>query len=169
MRTYPYVGPPDIAAAARHAPPGTGLPDPAALAAWLAEQPSPVGPFTYTVGADETLRLADRRSEHVACAGGGAVLAAGEVTFGPAGGGRMRVVEVSNLSTGYCPDTACWPAVAGALAAVGVEHPGGFTQAVVFRRCRGCGAAQVVREGFFVCVFCEADLPERWNLDDRAT
>ncbi|MFJ5234056.1 hypothetical protein ACIQBJ_29645 [Kitasatospora sp. NPDC088391] len=164
MRTYPYVGPPDIAAAARHAPPGAALPDPTALAAWLAEQPSREGPFTYTVDPDGVLHLADRRSEHVACAGGAAVLAAGEVTFGPAGG--VRAVEVSNLSTGYCPDTACWPAVAAALAAAGAGHPGGFTQAVVFRRCRGCGAAQVVREGFFVCVFCEADLPEHWNLDD---
>ncbi|MGW4807057.1 hypothetical protein [Kitasatospora sp. NPDC004272] len=106
------------------------------------------------------LRLADRRSEHVACAGGAAVLGAGEVAFAP---GR-RVAEVSNLSTGYCPDTACWPAVAAALERAGASHPGGFTYSAVFRRCTGCGEVSLVREGFFVCVFCEADLPEHWNV-----
>ncbi|KUO07851.1 hypothetical protein [Streptomyces sp. DSM 15324] len=37
-------------------------------------------PYTYVVGLGGWLRLAPRRSEHMACAGGGAVLGAGEVS-----------------------------------------------------------------------------------------
>ncbi|MER7756210.1 hypothetical protein [Kitasatospora sp. NPDC097643] len=75
---------------------------------------------------------------------------------------------VSNQSTGYCPDVSCWPAVAAALERVGVGLPpsGGFTHAVVFRRCPSCGRTSVVREEHYVCVFCDADLPERWNVDE---
>ncbi|MFF4340977.1 hypothetical protein ACFY00_13705 [Kitasatospora sp. NPDC001540] len=163
-RAYRYVGPPDIRDAARSAPPGTPVASAAELSAWLGRQPDPAGPFTYTVGTDGVLRLADRRSEHVACAGGGAVLAAGEMGFAAVDGGGHRAVEVSNLSTGYCPDTACWPAVAAALERAGAGHPGGLTHPVVFRRCPACGEVSVVQEGFFVCVFCDSDLPSRWNV-----
>ncbi|PSM45330.1 hypothetical protein C6Y14_00035 [Streptomyces dioscori] len=38
-------------------------------------------PFTFMVGVDGALRLAPRRSEHVACAGGAMVLSAGEISF----------------------------------------------------------------------------------------
>ena len=37
-------------------------------------------PITFVIGVDGVLRVADRRSEHVACAGGGDVLSAGELT-----------------------------------------------------------------------------------------
>ncbi|WP_416968808.1 hypothetical protein [Streptomyces sp. 4F14] len=52
--------------------------------------------------------------------------------------GRWTVVDVTNLSTGYCPDVTCWPAVARALERAGLGHPGGFTHAVVLRRCTAC-------------------------------
>lgn len=117
-------------------------------------------PFTFVVGADGVLRVAARRSEHVACAGGSPVLAAGEITFDPAG----TVVDVSNQSTGYCPDLVSWQAVAAALDGAGIAHPGGFTHEVVFRRCPRCTEINVVRDGYFVCVFCESDLPAAWNI-----
>jgi hypothetical protein len=41
-------------------------------------------------------------SEHVACAGGGFVLGAGEIAFSRGGNG-WAISEVSNQSTGYCP------------------------------------------------------------------
>jgi hypothetical protein len=90
-----------------------------------------VGPFTYVVDVDGVLRLAPRRSEHVACAGGGKVLAAGEVAlvWCPAG---WTVSEVSNQSTGYCPDPSSWSAVAAALDRAGLDRPGGFTSKFVF-------------------------------------
>jgi hypothetical protein len=35
---------------------------------------------------------------------------------------------------------------------------------VVFRRCPRCAELNVVKEEFFVCVFCESDLPAVWNI-----
>jgi hypothetical protein len=71
-------------------------------------------PFTFVVRGDGVLRLAPRRSEHVACGGGEPVPSAGEISFRE-DAGRGAVREVSNQSTGYCPDVDSWPAVAGAL------------------------------------------------------
>ncbi|MFD7098445.1 hypothetical protein [Streptomyces xanthophaeus] len=79
--------------------------------------------------------------------------------------GRWVVDEVSNQSTGYCPDVASWPAVADALDSAGIGHPGGFTHEVVFRRCPGCGQVNIVREQHFFCVFCDGALPREWNVD----
>ena len=59
----------------------------------------------FVIDLTGTLRLAPRRSEHVACAGGGPVLSAGEIVFRRERGG-WTVGEVSNQSTGYCPDVA---------------------------------------------------------------
>ncbi|MBY8878018.1 hypothetical protein K7862_10295 [Streptomyces sp. PLK6-54] len=133
---------------------------------WAGERPAGelAEPFTFVVGADGVLRLAARRSEHVVCAGGEPVLSAGEMAF-TREAGRWAVAEVSNQSTGYCPDGTSWPAVADALRRAGVEAPDGFTHAVVFRRCPACAQLNLVREDDFVCVFCEADLPARWNVD----
>ncbi|MFF9978965.1 hypothetical protein [Streptomyces erythrochromogenes] len=79
--------------------------------------------------------------------------------------GAWAVGEVSNQSTGYCPDVASWAAVADALDAVGIGHPGAYTHAVVFRRCPACREVAIVREDDFVCVFCDGPLPARWNVD----
>ncbi|MFD7973399.1 hypothetical protein [Streptomyces clavifer] len=121
-------------------------------------------PFTFVVGTDGVLRLAPRRSEHVACAGGALVLSAGEIGF-VREADRWAVSEVSNQSTGYCPGICSWSEVARALDDVGIERPSGFTHEVVFRRCPGCQELNIVREGDFVCVFCGSDLPETWNVD----
>jgi hypothetical protein len=123
-----------------------------------------VGPFTYVVDVDGVLRLAPRRSEHVACAGGGKVLAAGEVAFVwcPAG---WTVSEVSNQSTGYCPDPSSWSAVASALDRAGLARPGGFTSEFVFRRCSDCRESSVVKDEDLVCCMCGSDLSREWNVD----
>jgi hypothetical protein len=89
---------------------------------------------TFVIDAVGDLLLADRRSEHVACAGGGPVLSAGEMLFQVSDGG-IELVEASNQSTGFCPEPGSWPAVATALDRIGVPHPGRFTTEVVFRRC----------------------------------
>lgn len=85
MQRYRYVGPPGVAGRP-HRPPATEVssrPDVAELllAADPADRRAGTVTFTYVVDAGGGLRLADRRSEHVACAGGRAVLAAGEITF----------------------------------------------------------------------------------------
>ncbi len=130
-----------------------------------ASDPGPDGLIaaTFVIDAKGTLLLADRRSEHVACAGGGPVQSAGEMFFLVAGG-HVEVVEVSNQSTGFCPEPESWPAVAVALDRAGIAHPGRFTTEVVFRRCESCGERNVVRSGWFACGACGADLPKGWNF-----
>jgi len=166
IRVYSYVGPADIAAAVAASPAGVALTDLSVLAQWHAAQPSDERdePFTYVVGLDRVLRAAPRRSEHVACAGGSPVLAAGEIAF-TSRAGLWSIGHVSNQSTGYCPDAACWPSVAAALDRLGVAHPGAFTTEILFRRCPACGEVNVVRDGDLVCVFCDAELPAAWNID----
>lgn len=163
--SYGYVGPAEILAALRPGTEGRVIRSGADLTTWVTERGAAEAaePYTYVVGLDGLLLLAPRRSEHVACAGGRRVLAAGEMAFSGSPG-RWAVHEVSNQSTGYCPDLDSWQAVARALEAAGVEHPGGFTHEVVFRRCERCRECSVVREGDFVCVFCGSDLPGRWNV-----
>ncbi|MFG2881710.1 hypothetical protein ACGFYV_05195 [Streptomyces sp. NPDC048297] len=133
---------------------------------WIVEQSAAelVEPFIFVVGMDGVLRLAPRRSEHVACAGGDMVLGADEISFMHEAD-RWTVSGVSNQSTGYCPDVGSWPEVACALDAVGLRRPSGFSHEVVFRRCPGCQEHNIVREDDFVCVFCGSDLPATWNVD----
>ncbi|MGW7128097.1 hypothetical protein ACWGIA_07180 [Streptomyces bobili] len=163
-RRYGYVGPPELRQAVVAGTEGQVIRRAADLDAWTAAAGQDgEETFTFVVGPDGLLRLAPRRSEHVACAGGGEVLGAGEVTLRRTGRG-WRADEVSNQSTGYCPDPDSWPAVAAALDRAGIARPDGFTHALVFRRCERCRENNVVREGVFVCVFCGADLPAAWNL-----
>jgi hypothetical protein len=165
-RAYRYVGPAEVLAAVRFAPAGQVLRTTEDLAAWVGTigQDELAEPFTFVVDVQGDLRLAARRSEHVACAGGGAVLSAGEITFAQGSGG-WEVAEVSNQSTGYCPEASSWPAVEEALDRVGVAHSCRFTEEFVFRRCPGCEERNVVKDGFFVCAVCDEDLPVVWNFD----
>ncbi|MER6942960.1 hypothetical protein ABT294_02940 [Nonomuraea sp. NPDC000554] len=165
-RAYRYVGPAEILAAMRHAPAGQVIRTTEDLIAWLGVvgQDELANPFTFVVDVQGDLRLAPRRSEHVACAGGGVVLSAGEIALAQGPGG-WEVAEVSNQSTGYCPEAGSWPAVEEALDRVGVAHPGRFTDEFVFRRCPECGERNVVKDGSFVCAVCDGDLPATWNFD----
>lgn len=138
---------------------------PDSLDDWLAsrDRRELAEPLTFVIALDGMLRLAPRRSEHVALAGGRDVLAAGEMTFANAETG-WRVTEVTNQSTGYCPDPDSWPAVARALDHVGLPHPGDFTDKVIFRRCPTCGERNIVRDDDFTCVLCNSGLPVQWNF-----
>jgi hypothetical protein len=164
---YYYVGPAAIRDRARSATGGTVIRTAGDLRAWLASQPTAgatgLVAATFVIDPAGFLRLADRRSEHVACAGGGPVLTAGEMFFAP---DPSVIEEVSNLSTGYCPEPKSWDAVARALAVIGVGHPGRFTTEIVFRRCPACDERNVVKDGWFVCQVCGGDLPADWNFGD---
>lgn len=164
-RSYGYVGPAEIRAAVRPGSEGRLIRTPGDFEGWVSEQALDelAEPFTYVIDTSEDLRLAPRRSEHVASVGRGWVLGAGEIAFSRGGNG-WAVSEVSNQSTGYCPDLGSWPAVADALDRVGLGRPDGFTHEVLFRRCVGCGEINIVREGDFVCVFCGGGLPASWNI-----
>lgn len=165
-RSYRYVGPADLKDAATTETEGPRLRSYADINEWLNSRPEEElsEPFTFVVDPEGFLRLAARRSEHVVCAGGGLVLSAGEMGF-ERSDGAWAVTQVSNQSTGYCPDAESWPAVAAALDRAGIGHPAGFTAEITFRRCPGCREVNVVREGGFACALCDADLPEHWNVD----
>ncbi|MFJ5608273.1 hypothetical protein ACIQCJ_02610 [Streptomyces sp. NPDC093221] len=165
-RLYEYVGPPELKARVVSGDEGQRIRTSEDLSRWLSTQglEESAEPFTFVVGVDGLLRLAPRRSEHVSCSGAQPVLSAGEMTFAQTLG-EWVVTEISNQSTGYCPDLASWRAVTAALIRIGVAHPDGFTHGVVFRRCPGCGQVNIVREEDFVCVFCESILPQHWNVD----
>jgi hypothetical protein len=160
IRVYQYVGPAEVMEAVRSSAPGRAV--------LSQERISDVGePFTFVVDLEGILRLAPRRSEHVACAAGRPVLSAGEISFecGPDG---WEVISATNQSTGYCPEGSSWPAVGLALDRIGVLHPGRFTDEFTFRRCLRCGERNLVRDGDFTCAICDAELPASWNFGSVA-
>ncbi len=166
-REYQYVGPPEIQEIARTQPRGTAINSVDDVAAWLESKPTEQTPdgnwiATFTLGVDLVLCVAPRRSEHVACAAGGPVLSAGEITFDD----ECNVPEISNQSTGFCPEPESWSTVERALDRVGIEHPGGFTIAVVFRLCPKCHERNIVKDSWFYCQLCDAKLPETWNFTE---
>jgi len=164
-RPYEYVGPTDLLGPALRSAPGFAVGSTEDLDLWARRwsRAELRESFTFVMDTAGVLRLAPRRSEHVACAGGASVLAAGEVSF-VRGPGGWQVVQISNLSTGYCPDPDCWPVVAAALDRAGIEHPGAFTDALVFRGCPRCRQHNVVKDDDFTCAACGSELPRLWNI-----
>lgn len=165
VECYAYVGPTALREACRGAAQPIYL-----LAELLAQLPDcPSGTVvavTFVIDLAGYLRVADRHSEHVACAGGQPVMSAGELFLRVTGKG-VEVIEASNQSTGYCPESESWPAVAAALDRLGVAHPGRFTTALLFRLCPGCGERCTVKDEWFVCATCGSDLPQAWNFTSR--
>lgn len=164
-RQYHYVGPAKIRDMARTQPSGTSILCADDLCTWLVsittEQTQP-GHWiaTFTIDVNETLRLAPRRSEHIACAAGGPVLSAGEITIDQ----NYEVAEISNQSTGFCPEPESWSVVETVLNRIGIKHPGRFTNAIVFRLCPNCNERNIVKDSWFYCQLCDAELPEKWNF-----
>ncbi len=161
---YQYVGPEAIRMTCHGLPSGMIIRNTDDLRTWLASHAmdaQPDGSLTATFVIDHAglLRLAPRQSEHVACAGGGPVLSAGEITFV-----GQDVIAATNQSTGFCPEPESWLAVAAALDAVGIAHPDKFTQCIIFRRCPGCGERSIVKDDWYVCELCGSDLPPKWNF-----
>jgi hypothetical protein len=165
FRLYAYVGPPEILDASRSANSGAVIKRHEELLEWLRSNSADTdldGSLTVTFVVDKNgdLRLAPRRSEHVACAAGGPVLSAGEMMFASTG----EVIDVNNHSTGFCPEPESWPVCEKALSRLGVDHPGGFTKSVVFRLCPKCKERNVVKDEWFSCDLCGSDLPNEWNF-----
>jgi hypothetical protein len=165
LKTYRYVGPPEILARCRSAPKGIAIRSTDDLRAWIKateQKPANQTVATFVIDESGSLLIADRHSEHVACAGGEPILSAGEITF--AVEDELEVIEVSNQSTGYCPEPESWPQVALALDRIPLHHPGTFTNEIVFRRCVSCEQINIVKDAWLVCLFCGNDLPTQWNL-----
>ncbi len=166
-RLYAYVGPPGILARAAR-PAGWVIADRETLLRILTALGPPnaegLSPATFVVLPAGQLVLGERGREHVACAAGGPVRAAGELFLTLEEPNSPVVVEASNQSTGYVPEPSCWPEVARALDEIRIPHPGKFTLALLFSRCPNCGQCNVVRDEHFACAVCEAELPREWNF-----
>ena len=121
-------------------PRGTSIHKPSDVQRWAQQtsQTPDIGGLivaTFVVDPQEQLLIADRHSEHVACAGGGDVLSAGEIFFA-INGTEICIDQITNQSTGYCPEPESWDAVEQVLDRIGLEHPGRFTMASPFADAR---------------------------------
>lgn len=166
QKRYHYVGPEEIRRAWEDFPAGSSIRSRADLQTWCSDNADQTDAYgvlwaTFTISSDGILHLASRNSEHVACASGKDVLSAGEIGIDPE---SMEIVEITNQSTGYCPEPESWPAVDGACSLAGLDYPDAFTREFIFRKCEICGQRNIVKEGWFVCALCDADLPEQWNF-----
>jgi len=162
---YPYVGPAAIRRAVEGAPAGACIRSQADLEAWLQQNPAALDEgATFTVSLDGLLYLAPRRSEHVACAAGAPVLSAGEMRFAWRKPQPAVVTEVTNQSTGYCPEPSSFEDVARALRTAGLSAPPTWSWACVFRRCPGCEQLNLVKNDDFTCEACWGALPRERNL-----
>jgi hypothetical protein len=90
---------------------------------------------TFVIDRDGLLRIADRHSEHVVCAGQQNVYSAGEITFEIANN-KVSVSNITNQSTGYCLEPKSWRVVEKALDDASIAHPGQFTDQFIFRLCK---------------------------------
>lgn len=167
-KLYRYVGPDCIHSTAAKALPGMRIDSSRNLLNWLRatnQEQNREGLFVVTFVVDqlEALRVSERRSEHINCSGGTPVLSAGEMFFNVADQ-TIEVVDVTNHSTGFCPEPESWPVVAAALDRLGIQHPGRFTGLVFYRLCSACGQRNIVKDGWLVCGTCGASLPSSWNF-----
>lgn len=162
-RLYAYVGPPEIAERCRNSAPGTIVASAGDVIAWSRAQDGETI-ATFVIDEAGQLRIANRRSEHVACAQGQRVYSAGEMTFAIAAK-HVEVIEVTNQSTGYCPEPDSWPSVATALERAGLVAPAEFSLQLAFRRCPACRQINVIKEDNWSCAICNTDLPATWNFD----
>lgn len=119
---------------------------------------------TYIIDKHRVLKISDRCSEHVVCAGGQKVLAAGELTFMQEKG-NLWISGISNQSTGYCPIIESWETVNCTLARLGIAYPKSFTRAFEFRYCYACASINLIKDDVYECVICEEDLDVEWNFE----
>ena len=168
MPPYPYIGPRDILEVAQTKPGGYPITTPQDLLDWLdqtAQQPDQQALYwvTYTVSQQSQLHIADRHSEHVACASAAPVLAAGEMAFRLTAA-APAIEVVTNMSTGYCPEPSSWSALHPLLTSIGFAPPDAFTTEIIFRKCPACGQRNVVKDDWYYCGVCDTELPQEWNF-----
>jgi hypothetical protein len=163
-RLYEYVGPLEIATRFKGRQDGLVIRSPRDARIWLESHgDGRSATVTYVIDASGDLLICDRHCEHVACSGGRPVLGAGEMILAIR---EDSVVahDISNQSTGYCPEPDSWQAVLSALKRAGIGAPAHLERAYIFRRCESCGSTNIIKEGVFRCAVCEAQLPHDWNF-----
>lgn len=169
MRTYRFVGRKEFIPPPDALPPRSLIRSVADAGEWIGLHRDDIDgegliPATFIVDVDGQLWVADRRSEHVACARLGDVLAAGEMFFGWEEREAV-VVRISNQSTGYCPEPESFPAVGAALTKAGLCHPEEFEPAFEFRRCPSCETICILKYDDDDCAVCGGSLPPAWNFE----
>jgi hypothetical protein len=171
MRIYHYVGSEETRLSTINFPRGTIINSRPDLEQWIdnnsvdrtASYHHPIV-ATFIIDLEGNILLADRHSEHVSCAAGEPVLSAGEI-FIDRDGGNLELSEITNQSTGYCPEIESWIHVESALKHLEISHPLGFTIEFIFRRCPSCSQINIVKNDLFACSVCNSTLPDRWNFD----
>ncbi|MEW6735973.1 MAG: hypothetical protein AB1489_32060 [Acidobacteriota bacterium] len=170
MRVYRHLNPDNLDAHPKHSTRSL-IASPSDVLDWLAridKHPicKMVVTVTFIVDTEGWLWIADRHSEHVACATGHDVLSAGEMTF-EIDEHNIAVSEVTNQSLGYCPEPDSWPAVASALERAGIHHPGCFTAEFLFRKCSECATKNIIKDSWYECGVCGSLLSQTWNFMDK--
>ncbi len=168
MRKYKYVGPERILSSIKEDSLRKLIKSKTDILSWIdeSEQTCDISGYfaaTFIIDADRNLYIADRNSEHVACARGKEVLSAGEIFF-ELNNNEISVAEISNKSTGYCPEPESWVIVDEVLDNIGVKHPGEFTTEIIFRLCKNCGQRNIVKHDWFSCGACSSELDKHWNF-----
>ena len=163
---YKYVGPKEILKQIKLERIGHLITKKDDICKWIAETNQQIDfndeiTATFIIDLEENLRINDRRSEHVVCANGKPVLSAGEITFEVEKGKSLVVSQISNQSTGYCPAPKSWKNIDRVLSKVGIEYPEYLTTEFVFRICEKCKNINIVKDNYYVCLICNADLPEK--------
>jgi hypothetical protein len=164
---YKYVGPNSIRDSVQGKSKGRMIKNRADLRDWLLQSGQEADAcrqirLTFIVDNDG-LRVADRHSEHVQCAGGESVLSAGELCFEWLG---LDIIETSNQSTGYCPEPCSFEALRRSVedSGLSLENKEQFTHEIIFRRCRSCLQRNIVKDHWFECALCGAELSQLWNF-----
>jgi hypothetical protein len=169
LRLYHYVGPPEILARVRGSASGLTIQSSEDILTWMGftrldSRPGHQVVATFVVDELGRLRLADRRSEHVVCAGGRPVRTAGEICFSLSSDPGLKVEWMTNQSTGYCPEPESSIAVRTALSCLGIEAPERYDPEFQFRGCPSCGSITLIKDDLYECGICLAVLPLEWNL-----
>ena len=167
MKLYKYVGSPDFIPKGEF-PKRTHLESVDIVGSWMIDHRDELDieeciAATYVIDSGGLFWIADRSSEHVACARVGEVLSAGEVFF--SGINEVPYIDrITNQSTGYCPEPLSWHAVTESLSSVGIIFPSEFDPAFEFRHCEKCDTLNIVKDEYYTCMSCYEDLPEIYNV-----
>ena len=169
VRLYSYVSPKWIAEQLALQPIGFLISTPDDIRSWIKQTNQSLTDniviATFIIDALGNLRIAERHSEHFVCAGGQPVQSAGEITFQI--DSDIEIIEVSNQSTGYCPEPKSWSSVVLTLEKIGLKPPPDFIPDFMFtfefRRCVHCRSLNLVKE-IFVCSICDLPLSHTYNV-----
>ena len=148
MTSYPYIGPDHILERVYENFQGFRIGIPMDFLIWIHQTKQKLQngilTVTYVINEEKQLLIADRHSEHVQCAFGQPVLAAGELTI-EVDKQHVEIFEISNQSTGYCPHVNSWSVVEEVLSKMGMVYPDYFTSAFTFGYCDTCQKPSILK------------------------